>query len=522
MFRKLFSLLTIILMTTSPAAAQENEVAAAAALDSVIRIFSHYDIVDNFVDEVFKKHKKSASMATRIAKSYYSFVENPETKQRTYYRRDLPRAFSYIDKALAINPKYSKAYIVASDIFFNEAKLDTAQMWLDKGIAVNPTDSALYIESAKLLAFTDPDAAVKKLMVLKQRDSTFQVDLQLGRLYYNLYDKHGKLPMVEMATAYGKVFDSNDRSKLTLYDLSYFCMGLQFAGDLGNDRFSKLYEVTAYGIEQYPKDFGLYHFHLLGCLNTQNYDEGIETMGKMKALPDSVKKLKDDDYLWYGSCLAGAKRYDDAIAQYEYVLAMNNAGEDRKTRAENLIVSTLRSQVKELSAMGEYEQAVALIEPYVLRSRENGKQNDQLANSLVRTYFEWSDELNGQEKLDIIAKGIKVSEEAVRYSELNAPMFLYYCCRYSWSDLDPEFKKSLALPYAEQIISLLESKSDLSENERTFLVFSYRYMAAYEYLNRYAVQKIKNAKKTALAYAEKILDIDQTNEWALNFLAQVH
>ena len=205
MFRKLFSLLTIILMTTSPAAAQDNEVAAAAALDSVIRIFSHYDIVDNFVDEVFKKHKKSASMATRIAKSYYSFVENPETKQRTYYRRDLPRAFSYIDKALAINPKYS-----------------------------NPTDSALYIESAKLLAFTDPDAAVKKLMVLKQRDSTFQVDLQLGRLYFELWDKHGKTPMMEMATSYGKVFDSADRDKMNLGDFGAYGYALRWATDMGD------------------------------------------------------------------------------------------------------------------------------------------------------------------------------------------------------------------------------------------------------------------------------------------------
>lgn len=513
MFRKLFSLLTIILMTTSPAAAQDNEVAAAAALDSVIRIFSHYDIVDNFVDEVFKKHKKSASMATRIAKSYYSFVENPETKQRTYYRRDLPRAFSYIDKALAINPKYSKAYIVASDIFFNEAKLDTAQMWLDKGIAVNPTDSALYIESAKLLAFTDPDAAVKKLMVLKQRDSTFQVDLQLGRLYYNLYDKHGKLPMVEMATAYGKVFDSNDRSKLTLYDLSYFCMGLQFAGDLGNDRFSKLYEVTAYGIEQYPKDFGLYHFHLLGCLNTQNYDEGIETMEKMKALPDSVKKLKDDDYLWYGSCLSGAKRYDDAIAQYEYVLAMNNAGEDRKTQAENAIVNTVRSQVKELTNMGDYDKAVAIIEPIVQRYRDKDKQNDFLMIAYATIYTDWAAELNGVERMDAIRNAVKVFDEAANHSELNANMFLQRCCYYSMA-LDPELKDGLGMPYAQKLVENLGGKKDLEASEKNYLLLGYEYMLRHEYF-------IKKNKKAAIAWANRMLDVDEMNEMALNFVSKV-
>ena len=328
--------------------------------------------------------------------------------------------------------------------------------------------------------------------------------------------------MVEMATAYGKVFDSNDRSKLTLYDLSYFCMGLQFAGDLGNDRFSKLYEVTAYGIEQYPKDFGLYHFHLLGCLNTQNYDEGIETMEKMKALPDSVKKLKDDDYLWYGSCLSGAKRYDDAIAQYEYVLAMNNAGEDRKTQAESAIVRTINTQVTELRQMGDYEKAIAIVEPALQRSRDKGNQNDQLVSSYAKIYTDWSVELNGTEKQDAIAKAVQIYEEGAKYSELNKGLFLYFCCSYSGAYLDPKFEKGQGLPYAEQLIALFGNNADLNNSDKVYLVQAYRYMMMYEYLNKFAVQKIKKAKAVSLEYADKILDIDPTNEDALNFVSKVN
>lgn len=516
MFRKLFSLLTIILMTTSPAAAQDNEVAAAAALDSVIRIFPHYDIVDNFVDEVFKKHKKSASMATRIAKSYYSFVENPETKQRTYYRRDLPRAFSYIDKALAINPKYSKAYIVASDIFFNEAKLDTAQMWLDKGIAVNPTDSALYIESAKLLAFTDPDAAVKKLMVLKQRDSTFQVNLQLGRLYYRLYDKHGMQPLTAMpaiAASYSKAYDSSERSDMTLYDFSYLCLGLQHSPDMGEERYMKMYDVSAYSKELFPKDFGLQHFHLLACLNTKKYDEGIETMEKMKALPDSVKKFKDDDYLWYGSCLAGAKRYDDAIAQYEYVLAMEDAEANRKAQAENAIVNTVRSQVKELTNMGDYDKAVAIIEPIVQRYRDKDKQNDFLMIAYATIYTDWAAELNGVERMDAIRNAVKVFDEAANHSELNANMFLQRCCYYSMV-LDPELKDGLGMPYAQKLVENLGGKKDLEASEKNYLLLGYEYMLRHEYF-------IKKNKKAAIAWANRMLDVDEMNEMALNFVSKV-
>ena len=514
MFRKLFSLLTIILMTASPAAAQDNEVAAAAALDSVIRIFSHYDIVDNFVDEVFKKHKKSASMATRIAKSYYSFVENPETRQRTYYRRDLPRAFSYIDKALAINPKYSKAYIVASDIFFNEAKLDTAQMWLDKGIAVNPTDSALYIESAKLLAFTDPDAAVKKLMVLKQRDSTFQVDLQLGRLYYRLYDKHGKTEIMnEMAQSYDRVYDSNDRDKLTLGDLQAYGLGLQWAADMGDARFEKLYEITAYGLERYSGDYSLQRSHLLGCMNTKRYDEGIAATKIIYAMPDSAQAFKDEDCLWYATCLAGAKRYADAISEYERVLAMEGATANRKTQAESAIVNTVRSQVKELTNMGDYDKAVAIIEPIVQRYRDKDKQNDFLMIAYATIYTDWAAELNGVERMDAIRNAVKVFDEAANHSELNVNMFLQRCCYYSMA-LDPELKDGLGMPYAQKLVENLGGKKDLEASEKNYLLLGYEYMLRHEYF-------IKKNKKAALVWANRMLDVDEMNEMALNFISKV-
>ena len=47
-------------------------------------------------------------------------------------------------------------------------------------------------------------------------------------------------------------------------------------------------------------------------------------------------------------------------------------------------------------------------------------------------------------------------------------------------------------------------------------------MMMYEYLNKFAVQKIKKAKAVSLEYADKILDIDPTNEDALNFVSKVN
>ena len=521
MMRKILFLI-ISVVAVLPMKAQSDVKAAGAAIDTIIRVFPNYEIVDKFVADIFKKNEKSAYLAARIGKAYYNYVMVPGNPTPQFHRRDVAKAFEYLEKAIAIDPKYPDTYLVASDIFFNEAKIDTALIWLDKGIAANPTDSSLYIESAKLLAFTDPDAAVEKLMTLKQRDSTFQVDLQLGRLYYKLYSDHGKLPMKEMAESYGKVYDSPDRGKMNLGDLGAYSLGLQWAGDLGEERFAKLYEATAYGLERFPKDFGLHHFHLLGCMNTQKWDEGIKTMDAMQVMPDSVKKMTGDDYLWYASCLGGAKRYDDAISVYERVTNMDIATATNKTQAESAIVRTINTQVTELRQMGDYEKAIAIVEPALQRSRDKGNQNDQLVSSYAKIYTDWSVELNGTEKQDAIAKAVQIYEDGAKYSELNKGLFLYFCCSYSGAYLDPKFEKGAGLPYAEQLIALLGNKADLSNSDKAYLVQAYRYMMMYEYLNKFAVQKIKKSKAVALDYADKILDVDPTNADALNFVSKVN
>lgn len=520
MRRKIFFLCSLLLVAVSPAKAQDDPKAAGAAIDTIVRVFSEYEIVDRFVADIYKKFekdtKKGPILAARIAKAYYNYVMVPGNPTPQYHRRDVPKALEYLNKAIALDPKYAQSYLVASDLFYNEAKIDTALIWLDKGIAENPTDSSLYIESAKLLAFSDPDAAVQKLMVLKERDSTFQVDLQLGRLYFTLWDKHGKTPMVEMATSYGKVFDSADRDKMNLRDFGAYAYALRWALDMGNERFDRLYEGMNYAIKRFPNDYALKHYLLYGCTQSQRWDDGILAAQSIFAMPDSVKRVFNvDDHLWYATCIGGKKRYVDAVTEYERVLTMEDASANQKLTAENLIDKTVGSQVKDLCDMGEFEQASAAIAPYILRSRENGKQNDALVSSHAKIYMDWSEELNGQEKIDVIAKGVKVYEEAIPYaSESNAPIFLYYSLAYSAAYLDPKFEKDLGLPYAEQLIKLLAGQNDLSASRKSFLVQAYRYMMMYE-----IYKEKKNYKKAAMAYAEKMLDLDETNADALRIIS---
>ena len=155
MIRKIFFICSLMLMAVAPMQAQDDPKAAGAAIDTIIRVFSEYEIVDRFVADIYKKfekdEKKGPVLAARIAKAYYNYVMQPGNPTPQFHRRDVSKAFEYLDKAIALDPKYTETYLIASDILFYEAKIDTALIWLDKGIAANPTDSALYIKSAELL-----------------------------------------------------------------------------------------------------------------------------------------------------------------------------------------------------------------------------------------------------------------------------------------------------------------------------------------------------------------------------------
>jgi len=146
----------------------------------------------------------------------------------------------------------------------------------------------------------------------------------------------------------------------------------------------------------------------------------------------------------------------------------------------------------------------------VQRYRDKGTQNDNLMIAYATIYTDWAAELNGQERLDAIRNAVKVFDEAATHSDLNANMFLHRCCYYSMA-LDPELKQGLGMPYAQKLVTNLGSKRDLESGEKRYLLLGYEYMMRHEYF-------IKKNKKAAISWADKMLDVDPTNELALRFI----
>jgi tetratricopeptide (TPR) repeat protein len=422
---------------------------------------------------------------------------------RDFHRRDTVNAFKYINRSIAIDPKYAEAYVLASDILSFENGADgkkEALNWLNRGIAANPTDSSLYITSAELLAITDADAAVNKLKELKEKDPNFPVDLQLGRLYYQLWDKHGMEPYAEMAASYDKV----RKEDMTVGDLEAYSFALY-----ATNQIDKMYDVSAYGAKIAPESFMLKLNEFYGLLGLKKFSEAV-VAGENFIKNTAPSKLQPIHYLRYGEALNGVKRYEEAIAQYDFVLKMENASENNITTAYNHIASTMEAKVNDYIKDGDYQTAASVYEEFLNSRRAINKVDASMLSMYAGIYMSWAKKLSGPEQKDTYMKADAI------YTEMGEkfPKFddLAYANRMQIrTTLDPEFEEGLAIPFAENLAKIILAKgSDLTDGQTKRLVSAYWVQCYY-----YAANAKKKNKALCLSFADKILDIDPTNAQAL-------
>lgn len=511
-FRYRIVILTILLMGMGTGVqAQDDERALGAATDTICRIWgvTKKQYVYRIVEKVFEDHP-TASFATRIAKAFYSYNENSETHVRDFHISDTVAAFRYIRRSIELDPKYAEAYVVASDILDYDRKDDEAMRWLDEGVKHNPSDPSLYMAQAKLLAVKDEQGAVAKIEEIRKHDPKFPVDLELARMYYKLMDRGGssqeRVAFCEKMVGYYGKANIND---MNAGDLGAYALGISVTLAYHNELRDKWYEISTYGVQKFPEDLAMRKYLLYACRSCEKWDEGIVAGNTYFSMIDSTK-IQALDFIHYGTCLRSVKRYDEAIAQYEKALNMDNTADVMKQQAENSIATTISAQVDEVRKAGDYQKAITIIKPYIDKNNAAGKQNDYLMSAYAKIYTDWAADLSGTEQEDAIRKAVSILDEASKKSELNTNLFIYQCC-YNSMKIDRELKNGLAMPYAQTLVNKLDGKDNLASNDRAFLLLGYECMMRNELFNN-------NNKKGAIAWAEKMLDVDPSNQTALQFV----
>ena len=92
----------VVFAASLPLSAQSDPEAAMTALDSVVRKYSHYkNVLDPYVEKIYKKFDNNSEVITGIAKAYYSFSRPEGRMYYTFVTRDSANAYKYINLAIA-------------------------------------------------------------------------------------------------------------------------------------------------------------------------------------------------------------------------------------------------------------------------------------------------------------------------------------------------------------------------------------------------------------------------------------
>ena len=496
----------LFMFVAMPAHAQSDERALAAAVDTIVRVYTQTNIVDRIVEDAYEKHK-TAYLATRIAKSYYNYNEEADKykdqfhKIRQFHRNDTAMAFKYINRAIAIDPKYGEAYVTACDILDYADNTEEGMKWLQRGEKLNPNDSSLCLASATILARTDLNAAIAKLEEFQKINPSFPVNLYIARIYDKI-DVKGNAYRAQVAEYYSKI----DKSRMTQGDIETYVMSLFYSGQ--NEECNIQAED---GLKYFPRSLALNRFYFRSLIPLKKYAEAMTAFDNLKASENSILEVRDS--INYAAALAGTKKYDAAMKLYDEILAKPHLSDNDRDATNIYVNQCMQSRVKGYTDMGDYQQAVDFYSDFLEKRRAEGKVDDMMNYTLANIYIDWAAEQNGQEKVATLMKADRILENAIANAQRKSNAITFSAVRIFsiYFKIDPSAESGVGVPAINQFEQLLTADGNVpTGSNATRLVTAYRYMMGY-----YAYAK--SDYKTAMVYADKILDLDPLNDSALKF-----
>ena len=503
----------LFLMAVVEIHAQNDLRALAAAIDTIVRVFPQDTIVGAIVEEVFQKHNKSAYLATRIAKSYYKYNEEEGNvytadglhKLRHFHKNDSAKSFMYIRRAIEIDPRYAEAYVLACDILDYSGKTQEGMEWLNRGLQQNATDTALYVAQAQILARTDVEAAKSKLEELRRYSPDFPVELYIARIYDKM-DVRGTEYRAQVADYYSKI----DKSKMTRGDLESYVMSLYYSGK--NDECNTQAKEC---LIIYPKSLALNRFYFRSLIPLKEYKEALSAYENLKASENAIVEVRDS--ICYAAALAGVKQYDQAVDLFFAILRKEDLSEDDMKWTNSYLDQCMQSRVKDFTDSGDYQQAANIYSDFIEKRRSVGDVDDKMNSTLAKIYIDWAEELNGPDKVSKLMAADKILEDAIANikTRSNAATFAFMRFFYIYLKIDPNAETGAGMPAVNQYENLVTSDGEVPTGTNVQrLVLAYRYALGYYVFG-------KKDYDAGMKYADKILDLDPTNEQATKFLGAI-
>jgi tetratricopeptide (TPR) repeat protein len=378
---------------------------------------------------------------------------------------------------------YSPAYVLMGDIAVLADDGGAAAKNYDQAIFFDRKNVEAYRKYAIIYSKISFESSIDKLEQLRSEVPNYPVDLPIARLY----DNAGKID--DAIRFYERVgLDQMEARDLAMFALKY---------NLIKD-YAKSLAVLESGLKRFPRSSSLNRLGLMNAIAQQDFDNALIYGDRLFNKSDSVE-LKDMDFVNFAKAYIGKQNYDEAIALYRKGIEVSQADKDA---VNNLFKEISDAYMKK----GDFDNAVVEYRKY-LDGTSNKTASDY--STLAEMYYKHAADLTGEEQMANIKMCDDIYKELQERFANNPDVVAYVLNRRGTLNaiMDPDSKQGLAKPIFEQLMQMLEAKTERTDTDTKRLITCYRYMLSYDLL-------VQDNKEAAKAWAEKILTLDPENEQA--------
>lgn len=455
----------LTLSLSAPVAAQEES--PVEAVKAIIK--NNAPDAEKQIKGIYKKNKKDPAVVVGIGRAYYD-------------AKDTVNARVYAELGTKMN--YGPAYLLLGDITALSDDGGGAARYYDQAIYFDPKNPDAYYKYATVYRKVSPSGAAAKLEDLRVQRPDLPVDALKGRILY----------MANEFDAAIASFEKADRSKMEERDLRSFAMAYYLTG-----KHEPSLKVAEFALQKSPRDAGFNRLAFFTSTDLKNYDQALVYADRLFNQSDSAK-FTYFDYSYYGNALSGAKKHDEAIAAYKMALQQEFDSPDKRAG----VVKQLADAYK---GIDDYENAVKYYDQYL---KEVSKASLTDYADLGRLYVQYADKLEGDAKQDKLKKADEIyADLAVKNADAKE-YSLFWRGRVG-TMMDPDATKGLAQPFYEELVNIISAKAEKDRSDIARLKEGGNFLMVY-YL------KIKDDLAKSKEFAQKVADVDPTNETAQQIL----
>ncbi|MDR0232845.1 MAG: tetratricopeptide repeat protein [Dysgonamonadaceae bacterium] len=402
------------------------------------------------------------------------------------------KAEEFLDKARKINKKFSGIYVAEGDMLMSQGDIGGASSRYENAIYFNPNDKLAHLKKARVYKAINPDLALEILLRLLEIDPSYiPAFAELGDVYYkmNNYTK-----AIEAYRKFIEIPGVPVERLINYASLLYF-----------TKEYAQSLEIINKVLASNPENFVMRRLQFYNNFELGNYTLGLKQAEKfIQTGPQG--ELIAQDFVYYGRLLSQSGNIAAAIDAFNKALTIDPEKTD-----------VFRDLALAYEAKEDFSNAIVFYKKFI-ENDKNATLGD-VFNLGRMAYTAGRQEITGTPEeiaADALVRKNFLMEADAAFAQMierSPDSYLGYFWRGRVNFvLDPETTLGLAKPFYEQAANILAAMPEGSTRNSN-LVESYRYLVFYYYS--------REDFPAAKDFAQRILDIDPTNDTALQVLKAI-